>query len=179
MAQQAWTLWLTGLPGAGKTTLALALKARLDASGAPAVLLDSDAVRRALQADTYTPAERDRFYRQLVDLAALVAESGVGVIIAATGHRRSYRAYARERLSPFAEVWVRCPPAVCQRRDPKGLYARSALGAAAGLPGVGVPYEQPQAPELVVDTDRSSVADAAQQLIAYLPNLARRREQGM
>jgi adenylylsulfate kinase len=171
MTRHTWAIWLTGLPGSGKTTLALALKERLDARGVAAVLLDSDAVRRALQDDTFTPSARDRFYRQLVDLAALVIASGVSVIIAATGHRRQYRAYARQRLSPFAEVWVRCPPAVCQQRDPRGLYARAASGAATALPGVGVAYEEPDAPEVVVDTNQASVADAVAQLIAYLPTL--------
>src|SRR5689334_9874686 len=108
---RGWTIWLTGMPGSGKTMLAQAIRQGLCQQGVAAVLLDSDELRRLVTPDaTYAPAERDWFYNRLVELAAWLADAGDNVIIAATGNRRAYRAAARARLAPdFAEVWVRCP----------------------------------------------------------------------
>jgi adenylylsulfate kinase len=158
-AGQGWTLWLTGLPGAGKTTLARALQQRLRELSIPAVVLDSDAVRPVLApAAGYDEAARDQVYGQLVGLADLLRREGVNVIIAATAHRRAYRDAARATLAPFAEIWVRCPHAVCETRDPKGLYAEAAAGGLTNLPGTQAPYEPPLAAELIVDTDQETVA---------------------
>jgi adenylylsulfate kinase len=173
-SSEGWALWLTGLPAAGKTALARALWRRLVDLGVAVVVLDSDEVRPILTpTPTYSAGERDRFYHGLVDLAALLARYGVNVLIAATGNRRAYRQAARDQLARFAEVWVRCPLAVCQARDPKGLYARAAGGAIRGLPGIDAPYEPPGHPEVVVDTDRHSVDEAVDQILASIPFLKR------
>jgi adenylylsulfate kinase len=154
----SWTIWMTGLPGAGKTTLARAQQQRLRSNGVAAVVLDSDALRPVLApAAGYSAAARDQFYRQIVTLAGLLNQEGANVIIAATAHRRAYRAAARAALAPFAEVWVRCPRDVCAERDPKGLYAQAAAGAISNLPGMDIPYEPPQAPEAIIDTDQTTV----------------------
>jgi adenylylsulfate kinase len=164
---RGWTLWLTGLPGSGKTTLARALQERLGADGVPAVVLDSDAVRPILAPTAgYTEADREQFYGRLIALAGLLNGEGANVLIAATAHRRAYRAAARASLAPFAEIWVRCPPVLCAARDPKGLYAQAAAGAVQNLPGVHIPYEPPEAAEAVVDTDRESVATATEAILA-------------
>lgn len=173
-SRQGWSLWLTGLPAAGKTALARAILRRLVDPRVAVVILDSDEVRSILTpTPTYSADERDRFYRGLVDLAALLARYGVNVLIAATGNRRAYRQAAREQLALFAEVWVRCPLAVCQARDPKGLYARAATGAIRGLPGVDVPYEPPEHPEVIVDTDEQTLDKAVDQILAGIPFLKR------
>ncbi len=170
--KRGWTLWLTGLPASGKTTLARALRRRLAALGIDVVVLDSDEIRPILTPNpTYTDEERDRFYAGLVDLADVLTRHGVNVIIAATGSWRIYRRAARERLSPFAVVWVRCPIAVCRARDPKGLYARSDAGAIDKLPGVGTPYEPPQEPAVIVDTDRLTLEESADRVLAGVPFL--------
>ena len=163
-------MWLTGLPASGKTTLARTLRRKLAARGVECVVLDSDEVRQVLTPHpTYTPEERDRFYRGLVDLAHLLTDYGVNVIIAATGTWRAYRDAARKQLHPFAEVYVRCPIEVCRRRDPKGLYARADAGEITSLPGVGVPYEEPEDPAVVVDTDVLTPEEAAERVIAAVP----------
>lgn len=166
---RGWALWLTGLPASGKTSLARALRDQLTARGTAVVILDSDEVRRVLTPNpVYTREERNRFYAGIVDLAELITGYDVNVIIAATASRRAYRDEARDRLAPFAEVWVRCPLEVCRERDPKELYARADAGEITTLPGIGVPYEEPIAPDAVVDSDRTSPAEEAKTLIARI-----------
>jgi len=168
-----WTIWLTGLPGAGKTTLARGLQEFLWRRGTAAVVLDSDAARPVLAPEAgYSGPARDRFYGQLVALARLLNQEGANVIVAATAHRRAYRAEARLALAPrFAEVWVRCSPAVCRERDPKGLYARAAAGEITDLPGLHVPYEPPDAAEVIVDSDREPVEVAVERILRQAPFL--------
>jgi adenylylsulfate kinase len=167
--QMGWAVWMTGLPGSGKTTLAHAVQARLCQLGVVAVVLDSDVLRALLTpAATYAPLERDQFYRTLVSVAALLCEQGCNVLLAATAHRRAYRKWGRAQLPRFAEVWVRCSLTTCRARDPKGLYARAAAGQVTTLPGVGADYEPPAAAEIVVDTDQLTIDAAAAQVIAGL-----------
>jgi adenylylsulfate kinase len=171
-ALPGWTLWLTGPPAAGKSTIGRALHARLRDLGCHTVLLDSDDLRPLFLPDlAYSDDERAEFYLRLVRLALLVTRSGVSVIIAATGNRREYRDQAHRLLTPFAEVWVRCPLPVCQARDPKGLYAAAAEGSIANLPGVDTPYEPPIAPAITVDSDQQAVAEAVTAILAGVPFL--------
>ena len=133
-------VWLTGLPGAGKSTLGVRLARRLRDLGRPTLLLDGDEVRAAiLPAHGYDDASRDAFYRTLGNLAALAARQDLVVVVPATAHRRLWRDLARARAPRFVEVHVATPIEECRRRDPKGLYAR----------GVLPPYEAPEAPDVV------------------------------
>jgi adenylylsulfate kinase len=158
-------VWVTGLPSAGKSTLARRIQARLRARGLAAALLDGDEVRRALvPAPGHLPAERDAFYETLARLAALLARQGLVALVAATAHRRAHRDRGRELAPRFVEVWVRTPPEECERRDAKGLYALFRQGKAPLLPGPGVPYEAPLAAEVVAeggDDERAVEAVAA------------------
>lgn len=170
--QGGWTVWLTGLPGSGKTTLARTLQRRLRALGAAPMLLDSDELRLILApAVGYDEAGRDRFYGALVDLVVLLQRDGASILVAATAPRRRYREAARARLKPFAEIWVRCPLAVCRSRDPKGLYAQAAAGQLQTLPGLNAEYEAPLNAEIVVDTDQFDLETAADQVLAKLAGL--------
>jgi adenylylsulfate kinase len=166
-----WAIWLTGLPASGKTALAQALRRKLHEYGVAATVLDSDELRRVMTPHaSYAPAERDWFYGQLVELADTLTCAGEQVIIAATGSRRCYRAAARARLAPhFAEIWLRCPADICRSRDQKGLYQRADAGLLSNLPGADAPYEPPEAPEVVVDTDQQTPAAAADLVLAALP----------
>lgn len=158
-------VWFTGLPSSGKTTLARRAHARLAAAGRAAVVLDSDELRDALDAHSYSPGDRDRFYRTVAALAALVARQGVVALVAATAPRRADRERARAELGPapgrFIEVWVDTPLAECQARDPKGLYAQARRGAVDQLPGVGTVYEAPVAPEVTANGGYDDAALAA------------------
>lgn len=143
-------VWLTGLPASGKSTLAARIRARLVALGAPAVILDSDALRPILAPDLdYRPAGRDEFYRRLAELAALVARQESVAVVAATAPTRHQRARARAMAPRFIEVHLDVPLEECAARDPKGLYARARAGQAPDLPGAGAPYEPPEAAEVV------------------------------
>lgn len=165
-------VWFTGLPASGKSTLAREVRRLLGERGVHAVLLDSDDFRPVLTpSPTYAEAERDWFYQVIAYLATWLASSGVNVLIAATGHRRSYRAQVRRQVQRFAEVYVRCDQAVCRARDPKGIYRLADLGQADTVPGIGVAYEPPEQPVVAVDTDQLGPADAARLVVAHLATL--------
>jgi adenylylsulfate kinase len=167
--QAGFALWLTGLPSSGKTTLAHALSRLLARRSISTVLLDSDELRERLTPNpTYSPGERDWFYGVVTYIAQLLANNGVNVLIAATAPRRAYRQAARRRIARFAEVHVECSPAVCRARDPKGLWQRADNGQIAGLPGADAPYEPPVSPEARVDTECSTVEEAARKVFAQL-----------
>ncbi len=142
-------VWITGLPSSGKSTLAGRIRDRLREAGRPTLVLDGDEVRRALvPTPGYTPEGRDAFYATLARLAALVAGQGFVVVVPATAHRAAYRAQARALAPRFVEVYVAAPAEECRRRDAKGLYAAATAGL-PDMPGAGVTYEAPEAPEVV------------------------------
>ena len=167
--EPAFAVWLTGLPASGKSTVARALVAELHAMGIRPAVLESDVMRREITPNaTYGEAERDAFYATLAYLARALVEHGVPVIVDATANRRTYRDRARAAIPRFLEAHVRCPLAVCQARDPKGIYRRGAEGTARNVPGVSAPYEPPLMPEVVVDGERNDPAVAARRIIAAL-----------
>jgi len=164
-----FAIYLTGLPSAGKTTLAHALREMLSQREISVELLDSDQMRQILTPNpTYSAPERDWFYQLLAFIAGLLTNNGVNVIIAATAPLQRHRQAARARIQRFAEVYVRCPPEMCRARDPKGLWERAYAGEITTLPGVGVPYEPPEAPEIIVDTGCLSTLEAARLVIDQL-----------
>lgn len=143
-------VWVTGPPAAGKSTFARRLGARLEARGARVLVLDGDAVRAALVPHPgYSERERADFYASLAGLAALCARQGLVVLVPATAHRREFRAHARTLAPAFVEVFLDVPEHTCVLRDPKGLYAAARAGGAPRLPGAGVAYERPEAPDVV------------------------------
>ena len=167
--ETAFAVWLTGPPASGKSTVARALVAELAGRGIRAAVLESDAVRREIGTQPkYDDADRDTFYATLAYLARVLVLHGVPVIVDATANRRTYRDRARAAIPRFFEVHVRCPLAVCQLRDPKGIYRRGAEGTAENVPGVSAPYEPPSAPEGIVDGERDDPAVAARRIIAAL-----------
>jgi adenylylsulfate kinase len=148
----AFAVWLTGLPASGKSTIARALRAMLRSRDVRTVVLESDDVRRLFTPrPRYDLPERDRFYRALAELARMLSEYGVPVLVAATANLRAYRDRARAGIPRFLEVFVTCPLPVCRARDPKGIYRRAVTGSAPNMPGVSAVYEPPLRPEVVVD----------------------------
>ena len=167
--ETAFAVWLTGLPASGKSTVARALTAELAGMGIRAAVLESDIVRREIAPDAgYYDAGREAFYATLAYLARVLVLHGVPVIVDATANRRAYRDRARATIPRFLEVHVRCPLAVCQARDPKGIYRRGAEGTAQNVPGVSAPYEPPLMPEVVVDGEREDPAVAAGKIVSAL-----------
>jgi len=163
-------VWFTGLPASGKSTLAASVRLRLVEERVPCCLLDSDEIRRTLFPELgYAPDERDRFYERLGDLAVLLAAQGLIVLVAATAPRREYRDRVRRAAQGFLEVHLDVPGEECERRDPKGLYAKARRGEIARLPGAGSEYEPPVSPELRI-SDASGFA-AAEAVVAEVRKL--------
>ena len=157
-----FAIWLTGLPASGKSTIARALVEQLSEVGTAVIVLESDIMRRILMpAAAYGPADRDRFYSMLVQLGSLITGQGGNVIFDATANRRAYRDEARSRIQDFMEIHVQCTVAECMKRDPKGIYRKASAGDAAFVPGVQVPYEAPERPELTLQGSASPEANAA------------------
>jgi adenylylsulfate kinase len=152
-------VWITGLPGAGKSTLAATVAERLRAAGTACALLDGDEVRAALGLPAGRgPEERDAFYAALARLAALLAGQGLVAVVAATANRAAHRERARALAPRYLEVHVATPAAECARRDPRGLYAAARSGAATGVPGADAPYEAPAAPDVVASGGEDGAA---------------------
>lgn len=167
------TLWLTGLPSAGKTTLARALADALAPSGRAVEILDGDAVRPVLSTELgYSRADRDANVARIGWVAQLLARHGVLVIAAVVSPfaqaRDALRAAHEQAGVPFLEVHVATPLEVCEQRDVKGLYARQRGGAMAGLTGVDDEYEAPPNPALRLDTSSRTLAESVDELIAVL-----------
>lgn len=167
--QAGFALWLVGLPASGKSSLAQALAGRLADQQIHTQILDSDELRDWLTPDpTYSPQERDWFYRTVAHIAELLTKNGVNVLIAATAPLERHRHFARQRIERLAVVHVDCPPEVCRKRDPKGLWQRAARGEIETLPGAGFPFEAPQKPEVAVDTHALTPEEAAVDVVEAL-----------
>ncbi|MFE0524986.1 adenylyl-sulfate kinase [Streptomyces sp. NPDC058954] len=167
------TVWLTGLPSAGKTTLARAVADRLTATGRRTEVLDGDEIRRFLSQELgFTRADRHTNVTRIGYLAQLLASHGVLVLAPVIAPYAASRAAVRERHTTggteYLEVHVATAVQVCAERDVKGLYARQAAGELTGLTGIDDPYEVPDAPELRIRTEGRSVADTAAELHAFL-----------
>ena len=169
--EQGFGIWITGLPSSGKSSVTRELVKKLKARGIHIVVLESDEMRKILTPEpTYSPEERDRFYRTLALLGELLTRQGISVIFDATANKRAYRDHARTLLRKFIEVYVECPIEVCWKRDPKGIYAKAASGLATVVPGIQAAYEPPLRPELTID-GQASPADGAGAVVSKLRKL--------
>ncbi|WP_230972504.1 adenylyl-sulfate kinase [Archaeoglobus neptunius] len=155
-----FVVWLTGPSGAGKTTLAKALAEEFQSLGYAVEVLDGDGIRSRLYPDLgFSKEEREMHNRVVVEMAKLLAKNGVITIVAVIAPYRRWREYARKEIGKFVEVYLRCSLEERIRRDPKGLYRRALNGEIKGLTGLDGEYEEPENPELVLDTDRLSVEE--------------------
>ncbi|CAH0240500.1 putative adenylyl-sulfate kinase [Massilia sp. Bi118] len=164
-------VWITGLSGAGKTTLALAAERALFERGCRVFVLDGDKVRNGLCADLgFSLPERSENIRRIGEVARLFYEAGQIVLVSAISPLQADRERARALIpSPyFLEVYCRCPLAVCEQRDPKGLYRKARAGLLPEFTGISSPYEEPSSPELIVDSTTSSVDEEVARLLDAL-----------
>jgi adenylyl-sulfate kinase len=158
--QQPCCIWLTGLPGSGKSTIANALEQRMHAAGRHTMLIDGDQLRGGLNRDLgFSDADRAESVRRAAEVARLMVEAGLVVVVALISPFRADRAAARARFAAgaFMEVFVDAPLAVCEHRDPKGLYRRARSGQLSAFTGIDSPYEVPLAPDLRLATAEQGV----------------------
>ncbi len=173
LGQAGATLWFTGLPGAGKSTVAAAVEERLIEAGQPAFLLDGDNLRHGLNGDLgFDEHARRENVRRTAHVARLLAESGTIALVSlvspyAADREAAGKLHAADGLD-FLEIFVDAPLELCEQRDPKGLYARARAGELEGLTGVGAPYEAPREADLVLGSHRETVADEVERVLELL-----------
>jgi bifunctional enzyme CysN/CysC len=167
------TVWMTGLPGSGKSTLAAMLEEALFVHRRAAYRLDGDNLRHGLNSDLgFGPEARSENVRRAAHVACLFADAGVVAIVSLISPRRGHRTFARELHTraelPFLEVFLDTPLEECERRDPKGLYAKARRGEITGFTGVDDPYEPPADPDVVVQTVGHDPSDGVELVMAAL-----------
>jgi adenylyl-sulfate kinase len=163
------TIWFTGLPCSGKTTLALLLNQALNERGLETEHLDGDATRPYLSADLgFDRAARDQNIRRVGWVCGLLTRHGIFTTASFVSPYRAIRHEIRAAIGRFVEVYVRCPVDECIRRDVKGMYAKALRGEIQAFTGVSDPYEEPEHPEIVVDSDRQTMEQSLRIIIAFL-----------
>ncbi|MFG5117728.1 adenylyl-sulfate kinase [Methylorubrum sp. POS3] len=176
MGQRPVIAWLTGLSGAGKSSVANAVDRALTEAGRSSMVLDGDNLRHGLSRDLgFTAADRVENIRRAAETARLMADAGLVVIVSLISPFQAERQAARVLAGdiPFLEVFIDTPLAVCEARDPKGLYDRARAGVISDFTGISAPYERPAAPDLTLSTPGFTVADTARPLFDALLNLSR------
>ncbi len=166
IGQRGCVVWLTGLSGSGKSTVARRVE-----RGKVAYTLDGDNIRHGLCSDLgFKPEDRRENIRRVGEIVRLMADAGVVAIVALISPYRKDRASVRARIPEgrFVEVFVDAPLTVCEERDPKGLYARARSGEIPNFTGISAPYEAPESPELVLRTDESDIDACVEQVVATI-----------
>jgi adenylylsulfate kinase len=164
-------VWFTGLSASGKSTIAHRLERVLFEKGIKTYALDGDNVRHGINSDLgFSPEDRRENLRRIAELARLFVDAGIIVLAAFISPYRKDREFVRSRFNKedFIEVYVRCPVEVCEQRDPKGQYRKARAGIIKGYTGVDAPYEEPENPELIIDTSHLSIDESVNRVYHYL-----------
>jgi adenylylsulfate kinase len=165
------TVWLTGLSGSGKSTIAVDLEKRLLERGVRTYILDGDNIRHGLNKNLgFSPEDRTENIRRIGEVAKLFTDAGIVALTAFISPYRADRDQVRALMQPgdFVEVFVDCPVEVCEQRDVKGLYKKARAGEIKEFTGISAPYEAPEKPELTLRTAGQSVEESAKQILAHL-----------
>jgi adenylyl-sulfate kinase len=166
------TVWFTGLPCSGKTTIADGVAEKLRGKGYRVERLDGDTVRRSLTSDLgFSKEDRDENIKRVTFVAKLLTRNGVVVLATFVSPYRERRRKSRKEIGEFMEVYVRCSIEECMRRDVKGMYRKALAGEITGFTGVDDPYEEPQSPELVLDTDSETVEESVEKVLKEMASL--------
>jgi adenylylsulfate kinase len=161
------TVWFTGLSGAGKTTICDAVSLALSEQGYRVEVLDGDVLRQQISRDLgFGKEDRDENVRRIAFIAEILTRNGILVLVAAISPYRRVREEVREKIGRFLEVFVDAPLAICEERDPKGLYRRARRGELKGFTGIDDPYEAPHVPDVRCRTDRETLEISSQKVIS-------------
>lgn len=164
-------VWLTGFSGSGKSTIAHAVEEKLFKSGKKTYVLDGDNIRHGLNKDLgFTEDERSENIRRIGELTKLFVDAGIIIFTAFISPFKKDRDTVRELLGEgkFIEIYVKCPIKECEKRDPKGWYEKARKGEISNYTGVSAPYEAPENPELVIETDKMDVNKSVETIMEYL-----------
>lgn len=164
-------LWFTGLSGSGKSTISVALEKALFERGVRSYRLDGDNIRHGLNNNLgFSPEDRKENIRRIGEVSKLLADAGLITLTAFISPYREDRDHVREILEDgeFVEVYTKASVAACEERDPKQLYKKARAGEIKNFTGIDAPYEAPEHPEIIVDTEENSVEEAVEQIIRYL-----------
>lgn len=164
-------VWFTGLPCSGKSTLANKLKEKLEKLGKRVYILDGDIIRKELNIDLgFSEEDRKENIRRVSVVAKILTECGVVPIVALVSPFRESRKKAREKIEKFVEVYVKAPVEVCMQRDVKGMYRMAMEGKIKGFTGIDDPYEEPENPEVICETDRETPEESVEKILEFLEN---------
>ena len=169
---QGYTIWFTGLPCCGKTTIANQVAVLLKKKGYLVEQLDGDIIRQNFSSDlSFSKKDRDENIKRATFLAKMLSRNNVVVLASFVSPYRKQRRKARKEIKNFVEIYVRCPVKVCMKRDVKGMYKKALEGKIQHFTGVDDPYEEPEHPELIVDTDIESVDDSVRKVMKKIQEL--------
>jgi adenylylsulfate kinase len=172
--QKGVVLWFTGLSGSGKSTVANEVAYKLHEMGRATYVLDGDNIRHGLNKDLgFSPEDRDENIRIISEVANLFADAGIITITAFISPYKKLRGFCRELLGPgrFLECYAKASLETCEKRDPKGLYKKAREGIIKEFTGISAPYEEPENPEILIDTDKHDVEESAELVIQKLKEL--------
>jgi len=170
--QRGVTAWFTGLPCSGKTTIADKVAVIMRDKGYRVERLDGDIVRKNLTSDLgFSKKDRDENIKRVTFVAKLLTRNGVAVLATFVSPYRERRKKTREEIGDFVEIYTRCPVEVCIQRDAKGMYKKALAGEIKDFTGVDDPYEEPEDPELILDTDKESIEESVRRVLDKLEEL--------
>lgn len=170
--KQGFVVWLTGLPGSGKTTIAKELEPKLRKLDWPVEIIDGDEIRQSLSKGLgFSREDRETHLKRCAYVAKLLSRNGVAVIAALISPYREVREYARKETTNFVEVYVKCSVQTCRKRDPKGLYKKASAGEIKDLTGPQDLYEEPLHPDLIVDTEKQNLPECVDAIVKKLEQL--------
>lgn len=171
---QSKVIWFTGLSGSGKSTIAVSLEKKLYELGVKTYILDGDNLRFGLNGDLgFSKEARKENIRRLAEVSKLFVDAGIVVLVSAISPFRRDREEAKKRFQDdeFIEIYVKCSLKECERRDPKGLYKKARAGIIKEFTGISSPYEEPENPNIVVESDKQSIEEIIEKIMVYLINI--------
>ena len=172
MEQRGFTLWFTGLPSSGKSTIADAVAEALRKRGLKTERLDADIIRKHLWKELgYSKEDRDENIRRASFLAKLLTRNGIAVLTSFISPYRELRDYARREIGNFVEIYVKCPVDVCIQRDARGMYKKALAGEIPNFTGVSDPYEEPLNPEVLIESDKESLEESVTKVMTKIKEL--------